>query len=79
MKEVDFESRPQPYPTPLDELEHPASLLILSNAPVSEWEQIPAVLYLVESLKPTEWRLLEQHVNEHGVRVTGSNIIHAAK
>lgn len=48
------------------------SLLDLTNALVSEWEQIPAVSFqnLVESLKRQEWRLLYQQI--HGMRLLRS-------
>lgn len=39
---------------------------------MSEWEQVQ---YLVESLK-AEKRLLEQKINEHGFRMTCSDIIY---
>ncbi len=48
------------------------------DAPILLWlnviEFLRQVQHLVESLKPEEWRLLEQHINAHGFGMTHSTI-----
>lgn len=52
------------------------NMLELTEALVFEWEQtsVTKSQHLDESLKAEEWRLLQQHINAHGLGITYSTI-----